>query len=155
MVAWGGGGGCASSLLQSLSLLGFLLIDCVKKDESYGKASSPSSGGIAAVGNGVAVTQVTAMLARASIYCPLGASATETAPHRVRRCAPSRPSGGSSCATSFDNPRRRRRAFHRRRYTLHLPSHPTTMTSCGSWQSWTRRMPMTMNARHPAQPLCS
>jgi hypothetical protein len=63
MAAWGGGGGCASFLLQFLSQLGFLLINCVKKDELYGKASSPSSGGIAAVGNGIATMQVTAVLA--------------------------------------------------------------------------------------------
>ena len=29
-----GGGGCAASLLQSLCQLGFLLVDCVKKDDS-------------------------------------------------------------------------------------------------------------------------
>jgi hypothetical protein len=63
MVAWGGSGGCASSLLQSLSQLGFLLIDCIKKGKPYGKASSPSSGGIAAMGNGIAAMQVTAVLA--------------------------------------------------------------------------------------------
>ncbi len=56
MAAWGGGGGCASSLIQSLSQLGFLLIDCIKKDKPYGKASSPSSSGIAAMGNGIAAT---------------------------------------------------------------------------------------------------
>jgi hypothetical protein len=56
MAACGGGGGCASSLLQSLSQLGFLLIDCVKKDE-------PCFSGIAAAGNGIAAMQATAVLA--------------------------------------------------------------------------------------------
>jgi hypothetical protein len=63
MVAWSGGGGCTSSLLQSLSQLGFLLIDCIKKGEPYDKASSLSSGGIATMGNDIAATQVTAVLA--------------------------------------------------------------------------------------------
>ncbi len=63
MAVWGGGSGCASSLLQSLSQLGLLLINCVKKDEPYGKTSSPSSSGIAAMGNGIAAMQVTAVLA--------------------------------------------------------------------------------------------
>jgi hypothetical protein len=63
MAAWGGGNGCASSLLQPLSQLGFLLINCIKKDEPCSKASSPSSGGIVAMGNGIAATQVTAVLA--------------------------------------------------------------------------------------------
>jgi hypothetical protein len=63
MVAWDGGGGCASSLLQSLSQLGFLLIDCVKKDKPYSKTSSLSSGGIAAMGNNIATMQVTTVLA--------------------------------------------------------------------------------------------
>jgi hypothetical protein len=53
MALWGSGGGCASSLLQFLSQWGFLLIDCVKKDELYGKASSPPSIGIAAMGKGI------------------------------------------------------------------------------------------------------
>jgi hypothetical protein len=63
MAAWGGGGGCASCLLQSLSQLGFLLINCIKKDKPYGKASSPSPGGIAAMRNSIAAIQVTAVLA--------------------------------------------------------------------------------------------
>jgi hypothetical protein len=60
MAVWGGGGGCTSSLLQPLSQLGFLLIYCVKTDEPYSKASSPSFGGIAAMGNGIVAMQVTA-----------------------------------------------------------------------------------------------
>jgi hypothetical protein len=36
VAVWGNGGGCSSSLLQSLSQLVFLLIDCVKKDKPYG-----------------------------------------------------------------------------------------------------------------------
>jgi hypothetical protein len=81
MAAWGGSGGCASSLLQSLSQLGFLLINCVKKDKPYSKASSPSSGGIATMGNGIATMQVTAMLALRLDVLDFGALVTETAPH--------------------------------------------------------------------------
>jgi hypothetical protein len=155
VVAWGSGGGCASSLLQSLSQLGFLLIDCIKKDKPYGKASSPSSSGIAAMGNGIATTQVTAVLAPCLNILSFGCIGDRNSISSSSALCAILPLGGSSCATSFANPCRHCCAFHHRCYTLCLLHRPTTMTSCRSWQSWMQRMPMTMNARHPAQPPCS